>query len=260
MVTPRLPCRRRIQAVRPPGARRRRRLRRRRRPRDCRTPSSSPSTATRSTRREVGGPKDHEVQAKDMNEAQALIDARMAGKVFVTAGPHDVGFTWKERPSQRQDVWHPAQRDSQEVHMIGGLPRLKIVGVEGPYNVKGVSASSPSRERIFVCRPSVGRRRNGLRREDLHQPDAARLSASGDGGGRRGADDVLHAGARRAAATSTPASAPASRACSPARRSSTGSSAIAPACAPAQRIRSATSSWRRACRSSSGAASPTTRC
>jgi hypothetical protein len=72
----------------------------------------------------------------------------------VTAGPHDVGFTWKERPSERQDVWHPAQRDSQEVHMIGGLARLKVVGVEGPYNVKGVSASSPSRERVFVCRPA----------------------------------------------------------------------------------------------------------
>jgi hypothetical protein len=103
---------------------------------------------------EVGGKKDHEVQVKDMNEAQALVDARMAGKVFVTAGPHDVGFTWKERPSERQDVWHPAQRDSQEVHMIGGLARLKVVGVEGPYNVKGVSASSPSRERVFVCRPA----------------------------------------------------------------------------------------------------------
>jgi mono/diheme cytochrome c family protein len=103
---------------------------------------------------EVGGKKDHEVQVKDMNEAQALVDARMAGKVFVTAGPHGVGFTWKERPSERQDVWHPAQRDSQEVHMIGGLARLKVVGVEGPYNVKGVSASSPSRERVFVCRPA----------------------------------------------------------------------------------------------------------
>ncbi len=103
---------------------------------------------------EVGGQKDHEVQSKDMNEAQALVDARMAGKVSVTAGPHEVGFTWKERPTQRQDVWHPSQRDSQEVHMIGGLARLKVVGVEGPYNVKGVSASSPSRERIFVCRPA----------------------------------------------------------------------------------------------------------
>jgi hypothetical protein len=104
---------------------------------------------------EVGGQKDHEVQVKDMNEAQALVDGRMAGKVSVTAGPHEVGFTWKERPTQRQDVWTPALRDSQEVHMIGGLARLKVVGVEGPYNVKGISASSPSRERIFVCRPAT---------------------------------------------------------------------------------------------------------
>src|SRR5207248_9739394 len=78
----------------------------------------------------------------------------MTGRVTVTAGPHDVGFTWKERPSQRQDVWQPSLRDSQEVHMIGGLPRLKTVGVEGPYRVTGVSAT-PSRDRIFVCQPDA---------------------------------------------------------------------------------------------------------
>ena len=102
---------------------------------------------------QVGGLKDHEVQAKDMNEAKALLDARLTGKVFVTAGPHDVGFTWRERPGQRQDVWQPALRDSQEVHMIGGLARLKTVGVEGPYNAKGVSASA-SRDKVFICKPA----------------------------------------------------------------------------------------------------------
>ena len=91
-----------------------------------------------------------------MNEARVLIDARMTGKVRVTAGPHDVGFTWRERPSERQDVWQPARRDSQEVHMIAGLPRLKTVVVEGPYKVTGVSAT-PSREKIFVCKPARGR-------------------------------------------------------------------------------------------------------
>ena len=102
---------------------------------------------------QVGGPKDHEVQAKDMNEARTLVDARMTGRVTVTAGPHDVGFTWRERPSQPQDVWQPSLRDSQEVHMIGGLPRLKTVGIEGPYNVTGVS-TTPSRDRLFVCQPA----------------------------------------------------------------------------------------------------------
>ena len=99
---------------------------------------------------EIGGPEDHEAQAKDMNAARTVIDARMTARVTVTAGPHDIGFTFKERPSQRQDVWQPALRDSQEIHFIGGLPKLKTVGIEGPYKATGVS-STPSRERIFVC-------------------------------------------------------------------------------------------------------------
>ena len=103
---------------------------------------------------QIGGLKDHEVQARDMNEARVIIDARMVGKVRVTAGQHDVGFTWKERPFERQDVWEFSRRDSQEVHLITGLPRLKAVMVEGPYKVTGIS-TTPSRAKIFTCRPSV---------------------------------------------------------------------------------------------------------
>jgi hypothetical protein len=103
---------------------------------------------------EIGGREDHTVQAKDMNEARAILDARMTARVTVTAGPHDIGFTFQERPGQQQDVWQPAARDSQEIHFIGGLPKLKTVGIEGPYNVTGIS-STPSRERIFVCSPTA---------------------------------------------------------------------------------------------------------
>ncbi len=102
----------------------------------------------------IGGPKDHEMQAADLAAAQPIIDKRMTGRVRVTAGPHDVGFTWKERPIQLQDVWEPARRDSQEVHMIGGFPRLRTVSIDGPYNVRGV-AEGPSRERLFVCHPGA---------------------------------------------------------------------------------------------------------
>ena len=102
----------------------------------------------------IGGPKDHEMQAADLAAAQPVIDKRMTGRVRVTAGPHDVGFTWKERPSQLQDVWEPARRNSQEVHMIGGLPRLKTVSIDGPYNVRGVG-EGPSRDRLFVCHPAA---------------------------------------------------------------------------------------------------------
>ena len=111
-----------------------------------------------------------------MNEARTIIDARMAGKVRVTAGEHEVGYTWRDRPFERQDVWQPARRDSQEVHLITGLPRLKAVMVEGPYKVTGIS-STPSREKIFICKPAGGGRRNGLRDQDSDEPRAPRVPA-----------------------------------------------------------------------------------
>jgi hypothetical protein len=100
----------------------------------------------------VGGPKDHEIQAADLAAAQPIIDKRMTGRARVTAGPHDVGFTWKERPFQVQDVWEPSRRDSQEIHMIGGMPKLRSVNIDGPYNVYGLS-EGPSRRQLFVCHP-----------------------------------------------------------------------------------------------------------
>jgi hypothetical protein len=115
---------------------------------------------------EIGGPQDHAAQAKDMNEARVIIDARMTARVAVTAGPHDVGFTFRDRPTQLQDVWQPSRRDSQEIHMIGGHPRLKTVGIEGPYNATGVS-TTPSRERIFICRPSAPSAEEGCAQQIL---------------------------------------------------------------------------------------------
>ncbi len=102
----------------------------------------------------VGGPKDDEIQAADLAAAQPIIDKRMTGRARVTAGPHDVGFTWKERPTQLQDVWEPSRRDSQEIHFVAGMPKLRTVSIDGPYNVKGISENL-SRKRLFVCHPSA---------------------------------------------------------------------------------------------------------
>jgi hypothetical protein len=101
----------------------------------------------------IGGPSDHEIQAKDLNVSRTVIDKRMTGRARITAGPHDVGFTWRERPFVAQDVFEPSRRDSQEIHMIGGMPRLRSVSIEGPYNVRGIS-EGPSRRRLFVCHPA----------------------------------------------------------------------------------------------------------
>ena len=102
----------------------------------------------------VGGPEDHAAASKDAIDMIPKIEERLKGKVFVTAGMHEVGYTWRDRRFERQDIWETSQRDSQEVHLAGGQPRLRTVSVRGPFNVKGVS-SSPSRERVFVCRPAT---------------------------------------------------------------------------------------------------------
>lgn len=102
----------------------------------------------------IGGPKDHEVQADDINVARTMIDKRLVGRARITAGPHDVGFTFKERPFQLQDVWQPSKRDSQEIHMTAGEPKLRSVTIDGPYKVFGVS-EGPSRQRLYVCHPTA---------------------------------------------------------------------------------------------------------
>ena len=101
----------------------------------------------------IGGPGDHEMQAKDLNTSREIIDKRMTARVRVTAGPHDIGFTWKERPFQSQDTWQPSKRDSQEIHFVGGMPKLKTVLIDGPYNVHGVSEDA-SRKLLFTCHPA----------------------------------------------------------------------------------------------------------
>ncbi len=102
----------------------------------------------------VGGPDDHKLSVDDVNKAGEVLDQRLKVRASVTAGPHEVGFTWLDTPLPvGQDVWQPSLRDTQEVHMAGGVPRIRAGVIEGPYNASGIS-STPSRERIFVCRPT----------------------------------------------------------------------------------------------------------
>ena len=104
----------------------------------------------------IGGPEDHEEQAKSITErGKPVIDERMTARVKVTAGPHDVGFTWRERPAQRQDVWQPSLRDSQEIHMVGGL-------AEDPDGRHRRTVQRHRRQRVSQPRPQsscAGRRR-----------------------------------------------------------------------------------------------------
>ena len=101
----------------------------------------------------IGGKADHEKAKANTPVAREEFDERMTSpRIRVTAGPHDIGFTFVERPAQEQNAWKPTLRASQEAHNPSGPPRLRNGIIEGPYNPTGISAS-PSRERLFVCTP-----------------------------------------------------------------------------------------------------------
>src|SRR4030095_16552440 len=102
----------------------------------------------------IGGKEDHESQAKNIVIARAELDKRMTSRhIRITAGPHEVRFTFIEQTTQEQNVWQPVLRDSLEAHNPSGIPRLRTGNIEGPYNVTGIS-DTPSRKRVFVCTPA----------------------------------------------------------------------------------------------------------
>jgi uncharacterized protein DUF1592/uncharacterized protein DUF1588/uncharacterized protein DUF1587/uncharacterized protein DUF1595/uncharacterized protein DUF1585 len=104
---------------------------------------------------EIAGKEDHELSvAEGFNAAQfSIVDRLTSPPVPITAGPHEVIFTWKERTSAEQNAWEPGLRATMEIHNPSGMPRLENVVIEGPHAVTGVS-ETPSRATVFVCRPA----------------------------------------------------------------------------------------------------------
>ncbi len=104
---------------------------------------------------EVGGAELHELSVSEgINVAQDAVNAAMTSPpIPITAGPHQVAFTWRERAPHEQNAWEPGLRASLEAHNPSGMPRLEDGVIEGPYKVTGVS-ETPTRQRIFVCRPA----------------------------------------------------------------------------------------------------------
>ena len=111
-------------------------------------------------------------------------------------------------------MWQPALRDSQEVHMIGGLPRLQGRGSRRSVQRDGRQRDAEPRAHLRLPAGHRRPKKPACADEDPHEPGAPRLPPAGHGGRRRGAAGVLQAGARERRQTSTPASAPGSRASS----------------------------------------------
>jgi hypothetical protein len=104
----------------------------------------------------IGGYKDFTALMRNITEAQQDVERRSSTRLALTAGPHIItaGFVYQgaEQGSTRLE---PYLRSSQDNLDATGHPHIETVTITGPFHPTGVS-DTPSRRRIFVCRPKPG--------------------------------------------------------------------------------------------------------
>jgi mono/diheme cytochrome c family protein len=108
----------------------------------------------------IGGTRDpHQLEITlDKKQVQltpaAALPRKVEVRVPVTAGPHEVGVTFVKRSFAKPDdtVMEPYVRPYPEQ---ASVPIVESVTVLGPYNATSPRPANPtpSRQRIFVCRP-----------------------------------------------------------------------------------------------------------
>jgi mono/diheme cytochrome c family protein len=85
-----------------------------------------------------------------------LLDKDLKARVKVLAGPHDIGVAFvKDGSSLVETARQPLQARFNDRRHPRTAPAINQVSVIGPYAPEGAE-STPSRSRVFVCRPAVG--------------------------------------------------------------------------------------------------------
>src|SRR5262245_40038767 len=82
-------------------------------------------------------------------------DAGLEVRLPVKAGTHNVGVSFVRRFWEPEGVQQPQQRGFARTtnELYHGYPAIDTVTIAGPYQKSAISIDSPSRRRIFVCRP-----------------------------------------------------------------------------------------------------------
>jgi hypothetical protein len=120
---------------------------------------------------EIGGPDD--VEAVDLRQAAAVaeINGRFENiRVSLPAGPHTIAATFVARTMSESDaVLQPFVPGGGEVGIIEGEEsplKIQRLEINGPFAPSGV-AETPSRRRVFSCRPATASEQEPCAREIL---------------------------------------------------------------------------------------------
>ncbi len=130
----------------------------------------------------IGTPEDYLALLLNPGDAEALVDPRLQARVKVTAGPHDVGVAFIFKSDAPNETLLRPPLASHDPISIDGVPRVDWLLIGGPFDPTG-PGDTPSRRRIFVCRPSTSSGRP--------EPVEGRpTSAQGSGGASPAADET----------------------------------------------------------------------
>ena len=102
---------------------------------------------------QVGGEEDNRASDLAMSQTADKIDERLKKRTFIKAGPRMVGVTFVKRNNAESDEPLQPHERNHDLQDMNGLPLIDFVSVSGPYNSKG-PGDTPSRRRVFTCRPS----------------------------------------------------------------------------------------------------------
>jgi hypothetical protein len=102
-----------------------------------------------------GGDEDFKASLKNPTLAGDDVEARSRARVRLTAGRHTIGVAFIEKTAA-QNSWRlqPFLRSSHDTFDPTGYPHIDVFSVTGPYNPTG-SGDTPSRRKIFMCRPAA---------------------------------------------------------------------------------------------------------
>ena len=103
---------------------------------------------------QVGGEEDNLASDKNMSATADAIDARLKTRVKVGAGPHMVGVSFVARNAAESDEPLQLHERHHDLQDMNGIPLVEHVSVTGPFEPAG-PGTTPSRERIFTCRPAA---------------------------------------------------------------------------------------------------------
>ncbi|MCU1336111.1 MAG: hypothetical protein JWO19_1692 [Bryobacterales bacterium] len=102
---------------------------------------------------QVGGEEDNKMSDANLGVAKDTIDARLRTRIPIKAGPRTVVVTFLQRNSAPSDEpLQPFTRD-HDLQNMNGIPRIDRMQITGPFNPTG-SGDTPSRRRVFSCRPA----------------------------------------------------------------------------------------------------------